>query len=347
MTIVNFARGERLVRRIDLVAITTSHNPRRPAPELQDALVDSEYDGWTVIDLIQNLALSDDPAKKAEYVRLIETHESGSRGILELAGSRRKKELQSIQLRSFRVKDGDEYFERYGVVVGERRLMAAAYNHAKHGDSATIGADSQKMTVDAAEDFAFDENMQRKDMTALEIGEWIRHRYEIKRVRVKVENEGRPKNDLVRYDLKAFGVERDLDYQFVRSRYSLTHLPENLKARVERGTLGITEAAKIGREIKNGKRDKDGSARDGAEVGQTQNGKVRVITVTQVNELFDKARGGASNDFLKGLCACVKNADGSNLTLRQALRESDKRGEELELREAKQREKELRRRSAA
>jgi len=330
--------AEKVIRRISLHDIRTSHNPRRPAPQLQDNLEVEGLGGYSITQLIQELALSDDPKVKARFVKLIEKYESYPRGIVELAQSRRKDELQSVKLRSYRVKNinaaenDPAYVERYGIIAGERRTIAAAYNHAKHGDPAEVGATTEKMTLIQAEDAAFDENMQRKDMTELEVGLALRRRYE--RQKQKQKNDGVAR----RLTFMQFCKNVGLDYQYGRSREALTHLPENLQGRVDRGTLGVTEAAKIGHEIKTGKRDKEGNPREGlaAEIkGKAQN-RSRVMTLKELHTLFDKKRN-ENEEYLRGLAAAMR------LTLKQAVKQSDKRIKEEEEKLAAKQERELRR----
>lgn len=334
-TRVNTRAGEQLVQPTPLTLITTSHNPRWPVRNLQENLEAEGYGEYTEnpIGLIHDYALSDDPEKQAEFVRLCETYEGEARQVVELANSRRKHAIQPITLRRFRVKDRaateaegrNVYTHRYGLISGERRLLACAFNHAKHGDPAVIGATAIEMTVEQAEDLAFDENMQRQDMTALEVGDWIRHKYEQKRQSVREQNEHRPENR-VKYDLKVFADERGLDYQYTRSRYDLTFLPEPLKKRIANRTLGITEGAKVGREIKNGKRSADGSPKeDAAEINGYKNVRRRSRTLKQLREHFDEVSAKEDKNYLRALAYAM------NLTLREADRESKQRIKEAEL----------------
>lgn len=329
-------QGEKLVQPTPLTLITTSHNPRWPARNLQEHLAQEGYADYveTPLALIHLLALSDDPAKRAEFVRLLETYEGGARQVVELAASRRKHQLQPISLRRFRVLNREKsdaagsnvYEHRYGLIAGERRLLACAYNHAKHGDPAVIGATAVEMTVEQAEDLAFDENMQRQDMTPLEVGEWIRNKYEVNRQRAKeTAGDSRPK-----YDLKIFAAERGLDYQYARSRYDLTFLPEPLKQKVNHRDLGITEGAKIGREIKLGKRDRDGKPKEElqAELAGYKNQRQRSRTLKELQEHFDSVRENESEDYLRALAYAMQQ------TLRQADSASKKRIKEAELKAA-------------
>ena len=121
-----------VILQVSLSQITTSHNPRRPCPVLQDSLTKEGYENYTPLRLVHELALSDDAAKKAEFCRLIETYEGETvnDGIVNLAKSRAGIELQPIVLRDFRSQKDGAYVTRYGVVCGERRVLAAAYNHA-------------------------------------------------------------------------------------------------------------------------------------------------------------------------------------------------------------------------
>ena len=52
-TTVNYNKGEEKVERILLKKICVTHNPRRPAPSLQDNLTKEGYEGKKLIELIR------------------------------------------------------------------------------------------------------------------------------------------------------------------------------------------------------------------------------------------------------------------------------------------------------
>ena len=319
---VNFRRGEQLVERVNLADITTSHNPRRPERALQEALADEGYEGWTLLDLVHNLAQSDNVDDRVRFVELVEKYCSQERGLVELAASRRDAEIEPVLLRSFRAKVGEEYVQRYGIVVGERRVLAAAYNHAKHHTPATVGAVSKKLTVEQAEDLAFDENYQRKDMTAVEIGKGLVRKFERRKLAYTGEGE---------YTVKQFAEDEGKDYQFCRRRMALTNLSDDEQAKVESGEVNLTEACEVG--IRRGKKskpdstpqtpqdgpklvedeqptDSDEGQQEGSEtpaneeIPPRQQGRRRVKTLAQLQDAFDaEVRKGdrGNDDFLRGL----------------------------------------------
>jgi hypothetical protein len=334
-TVVDHAAGERLERPIRLADIRTSHNPRRPTPELQDALAAEGFEGYALLELCHELALSEDPEDKAKFVALVEKYCSDPKGLVELAASRREIALQAVLLRSFRVKRPDHsdasetgYIVQYGIIAGERRVLAAFYNHAKHDDAPTVNCTTQKMTVRVAKRAALEENLQRRDMSELEVGLAMREQYEDERqlLRRKAAAAG---EETPRFTFKKFCDDMGVDYQYARSREALTHLPEKLQTRLEKGTLGVTEGANIGRDIKSGKRDKDGTPKQVGvdEVQGKKNSRQRALTMKELQNLFDDSRG-ESGDFLRGLAAAMQ------LTLRQASKASDKRIREEEIKEA-------------
>lgn len=272
--------ADRTILSVALASITVSHNPRNPTQALSDALEKEGYADKTVLDLVHELALSDDAAKRAEFCRLLETYEGEAvpDGIVNLAKSRANSEIQPILLRDFRSKDGDAYVTRYGVVAGERRTLAAAYNFAKHGLPAVIGAVVRKLTVAEAYDLAVEENAQRRPMTALEYG----------RIFAGYRNEINPATGK-KWSLKEIAEKLHLDYQFVRGREALTHLPENEQRRLESGKANVTKAIAKGLSLKRGKKD-DRPVEDKKEHRQ------RTLTVKQVQALVDVEAGRVIDD---------------------------------------------------
>src|SRR5437016_5654578 len=121
--IVNFRGGEQIVVPYDLRKIVTSHNPRKPIRKLQ-------RQGYVPLELVHGLALSDDPAKNAEYVTLMAQEPE----IVTLARSIHKiGQCQPVVLRTYRAKIGQDaegnklYEQRGGIGAGERRVLACAY----------------------------------------------------------------------------------------------------------------------------------------------------------------------------------------------------------------------------
>jgi len=287
--IVQFNKGEQVIARIELGDITTSHNPRRPCPDLQDHLA-ANMGGMTLLEFCYEYALGDDTAK-ATFCELVEQFESYEKGIVELAASRRVREIEPILLRNFRVKargtDDGEYITRQGVICGERRVIAACYNHAKYGDPANIGAVSIKCIVEEAEDYAFAENDQRKEMTETEVGHFFRRKHERRKQRAEA-GETLTKDDKKPYTLKDLAADLGYDYQYVRTREALTYLTVEEQRQVDRKETNLTDAWHKGLRIKNrkGLGEDDGEEQKKA-VKRRKKNRRRVMTLKEVETLFD------------------------------------------------------------
>ena len=258
--------SDKSIHRIDLHDITVTHNPRCPARGLARGLAEEGVED-SPIALVHRLALSDNPDDRAEFVRLVEKYESGPKGLVELAASRRKQELQPISLRSFRSQVAGtnpvEYVQRYGVVMGERRYLAAAYNYAKHGESCDIGSTFLRVTTDQAYDLAVAENLQRQDMSDVEIGEVFREYYDSGMT------------------IREVAAHLNQDYQFVRGRLGLSYLDEKEKDAVEDGRLGVTKAIEKGLKVKSGRSNGD------EEIDPKADSRRRVATLKAVEAEFD------------------------------------------------------------
>jgi hypothetical protein len=293
---------------ISLRAITTSHNPRRPAESLQAALETEGYAGYTIPKLIRELALGT-PEQKAIFVSLIERYEDGETPdtIVSLAKSRAHKEIQPILLRSFRVKEGEGYVTHYGVVAGERRVLAAAYNHAKHGLPPWIGATSKDMTVDEAFDLAVAENAQRKNMSD----------YDYAVIFNKYRQRINPATNK-KFNLREIAAKFNLDYQFVRGREALAHLPEADQRRLMGGKrVNITNAIRKALKVKRG------GKVEGAVVDKSSTRK-HVLKLSEVQQLFDFTRKGHLNaqektGYLHALATVMR------MSIADAMAESDAR----------------------
>lgn len=270
--------------KIALSEIRGTHNPRNPLPQLQAALASEGYEDQQLLDLVHNLALSDDETKRTKFVKLIEKYESS---IVELAASRRHSAIQPIMVR---IVD-----EHYALVVGERRLMAAAYNHAKHGDEAVIEADVRELDTSEAYRLAVDENLQRKEMTDLEIGE-------IFATYTRMINPETGK----KYNLRQVAAYLNQDYQFVRGRTALTTLDEKDKRRLESGSLGVTAAIQKALASKKGEE---------VEAADKKVNRARVLTLRAVQALFD-ATEPDQEERLRTLAEVMQ------ITLKQAKAES-------------------------
>lgn len=312
---IDFNKGEKKIARIALSAITTSHNPRRPIRELQsqleaDIALGTRNIPANPLELVHKFALNTDADKKKVFTDLIERYEPS---IVSLAASRDQDEIEPIMLRSFRAKlpGSNEYVEKYGVVVGERRIIAAAYSYAKNGgEIPTIGAVVRKLTVDEAFDLAVAENAHRVAPTAIEEGK-VFHQYR------KRENPVTGKN----YSLLEISKLLNLEYPYVRTREALTYLSDSDQRRVETGKLGIVAASVKGLAIKNGK--------DTDDLPDKKNKRDRAMTLMEVQKHFDANRNcfpgddllntARTNAYLEALAAVMK------ISFDDAIEQSDKR----------------------
>ena len=279
--------------RINLADIKEANNPRCPCRKLVQALAKEGYADWTPLQLVHDLAISDKSEERAEFCRLVEKCETEPQDLLELAAGRRIEEIQPIALRS--VRGG------FAIIAGERRVLAAAYNHAKHGDPANIGAEIIKVNADDAYDLSVQENLNRKDATEVEKG----HIFKSYRKRIN------PKTNK-KFTLREVAGKLCLDYQYVRNREALTYLTEAEQKAVEDGRLGLTKAAEKGLKIRQGKAGKD------APIDPKQANRVRVMSFKQLQAHYDSHRS-ESDDYRRAL------ADVCGLKMSVADKESDKR----------------------
>jgi hypothetical protein len=331
--VVNYAAGEKLVKQIALGDIHTRHNYRNPAPSLISNFVlegiVSEDDNTVPLNPVQfvhQYALSTEPAKRQKFVELMEKYETGSDDIVALANSRRNFVIHPINLRSYRIRDRDNggYMERYGLIAGERRYLASAYNHVKHGDKAVIGAISQNMTEEQATDMAFEENLKQRPPTPLEYGRRFREYTE----RV---NPDTGKN----YTLKEVADKFGLEYSFVRTREALTYNTPADQARLDAvdrvdpfnpdkkvPKMRLTSAVERGLAIKSGKTSTPEAIRNRKETRR------RAMTLAEVQEHFDVNRD-KSKDYMTALAVIMR------MTLDEAEKESDLRFQVLEEAEVK------------
>jgi len=239
--VVNFRGGEQIVIPWTLDKIITSHNPRRPIRKLQ-------RQGHVPLELVHNLALSDDTAKNSEYIALIAQEpaiESLARSIRTIG------QCQPIILRTFRScvsksAEGKEYEQRGGIAAGERRILAVALLEAERrvaigkGETPnrdkpwTVDAIGWDMTVEEAGQIGWDENDQREQMTDLDYGE----RFDAK---LREYNPVTQKPYTIQEVADIFGK----NYHWVRGRAALPYLPIEHQQQVEDGTCNITEACTL------------------------------------------------------------------------------------------------------
>lgn len=291
------------VESLNLVDFTVCHNPRRPVPGLQDNFAKEGYENYTPMQFAHELGLSEDEEKRNKFVELVEKYESEPRGLVDLASSRRSEAIQPITVRVASRKGGHVH---YALVAGERRYLAGVYNYAKHGDKPVIDAIVKNINLDESADLALDENLNRLDMTELEIAEAIR----AKRQRI---NPDTGKRFTLREIARVWpygGKELSARYQFIRGREALNYLSDKDKDRLCRGTLGVTKAVQMGFDLKKGKsvespKDSDGSRR-------------RSMNLTEIRALFD-ATDPKNTERLQTLAEVMK------MTLAEAKEESKER----------------------
>lgn len=308
---------------ITLARITISHNPRCPIPDLTQHREELGYDDWTAMDFIHQLALSDDPTDRATFCKLIEKYENDPvDGIIALAESRRQVEIQPINLRA---QHGSIDDRTYGVISGERRVIAAAYNYAKHNEPAEIEALVGKITVADGIDIAWEENRRRRQPSLMETAAYFHERMAV----VKgTKNEATGRN----WTMKDVASAVREDYQEFRRTEALVYLPEGDQKRLNAGTLGKVNAMEKALRIKSGK------ASQPADDKKTD--RRRVGTLKQVEAMFDGYREKQSIRTMDspGGPVVLANITGAmqalaavmGITVAVANRESTKREKEAE-----------------
>lgn len=302
--------------------ITVSHNPRNPARQLSVNLLGEGFpEGTKILDLVHKLALSDDPHDRERFVELMEKYEwrdpqTGDidpESIVELAKSLLMRQIEPIMVRDFRVLDraateangSNVYVTRYGLVVGERRTIATAYNYAKSGVPAVVRGVVVKLTVGDAEELAWAENRRRKQPTELEVGEYFHAQLERRR-----NGPPHPKTGK-KWTMKQVAEEMREDYQDFRRKEALHYLDEPTKRRLEAGLIGVTVAVQKALVLKSGKP-------DATPIEDRRQHRRRVLTLREVEALFDKT-SRAKTTYLQAL------ADVMSIDLETAIRESDAR----------------------
>lgn len=301
---VSLKKGDRVIRRIELSQITASDNPRNPAPRLAEAI-----DG-SLLAFALAMGLSPDAADRKKFVDLVEKHESQpdpqGPSLVELADSRRNCDIQPVSVRQIGGQKGKS--PTFGVVFGERRLLAAVYNYAKHGDHPSIGAQVYKVNKEEAFDMAIAENLNRRDMTALEKADFF-HSY------TKLIN---PKTKKP-YNLKQVAERFHVDPQEVTRRSKLVHLPKADRVRLERGEIGITAAIETATRI--------GQKKGATPTRPRKTTRQRVLTLKKLQEAYDsdidpklvKGCSDKTDYFYAGLAAAMGQ------TYAAACKDSEKR----------------------
>ena len=201
---------------------TNSQNPRESSPTLISL-------GWGLFTKIEGsdkpaivqLALSDNPDEKAEYVKLIRRFDPK---IAETAASM----LIHGQIQAARVRPIPE--GGYDLIVGVRRTLARLFNHCMNPGDYPARLDCIVTEVNNDHDamyMSFDENAQRMSMSPIEEAKWF-HR--LKQGGLKI-------NEI--------GERTSYDGQVIRQRLDLLKLPQADQDKVHEGELGVVKALKM------------------------------------------------------------------------------------------------------
>jgi ParB-like chromosome segregation protein Spo0J len=306
------------VEHIALSSITSAHNPRNPVPNLVQAghcpLDHNEKPN--PIQLVHDLALSDDPERRAEYVRLMDQHEGdGITSIVHLADGEfglKNRQLQAVVLTAYRIGQVDPTTQkrvvRYRIVCGERRILAMAYLYAKYGlpKYANIKASVIRATKDQAWGHSIAENFLRLNPSPSE--EAFTY--------LSLKQDGMKTGEIAAMFFA--GDKRKTEsaaYQHVRSMLKLVSgknkLTDQELQRLDDGEIGLTKA-------------KQKAQRDVEEIDDKKANRRRCLGVRQVEELFDKTRteyeeNDSTDAYLEAL------ADVMQIKLEVALKESTAR----------------------
>jgi hypothetical protein len=222
---VNYDQGEKLVQVIPLCLITTSQNPR----ESHRGLLELFHEKG---------AAGNPPERRAEYIAHIDAHFPHIRQRAE--SIKKVGQLQPVTLRRFDSKGEDHY----GIVQGECRILAWGLIEAEKGEVQKVKAIVEpKMTLDAAFERALAENIEREDMSPMDLAFAF---HEMLTVRINPATaqqflDGGEKNPLWDektpkgrpYTLREIAEKIRRDYHWVRSRAALYYLSQNDKEQVE------------------------------------------------------------------------------------------------------------------
>lgn len=249
--VVNYTAGEKIEELVALGDITVSHNPRA---SLRGVLERFHAEGS-----------HDKPleSRQAFVVYMTENHP-------EIDALRRSIEqfglLQPPVVRAFRAKspNSDEYVQRYGIVLGEGRILAHALIEAESGEQVKVRVRIEsRLGVDAAFEQGLAENLDRNDMNPVDLAQAF---HEMLTVRVNPNTksptiEGQP-NPLYSadnpkgrpYTLKELSQRVGRTYWWVRDHEAIFYLPDNLKSQCikswQAGKRNVTRFCKLGLQFK-------------------------------------------------------------------------------------------------
>lgn len=226
---INYAAGEKLERPILLADIRTSQNPRMSHRGL--------------LEMFHEKGAASNPAeKRAEFVAHIDANFPHIRQRAE--SMKKLGQLMPVTLRRYESKGEDQY----GIVQGECRILGWGLIEAETGEPQKVRAlIEQKMTLEEAFERALAENIEREDMSPMDLAQSF---HEMLTVRINPATvkqflsegeqnplwdekfpKGRP------YTLKEVAEKVRRDYHWVRSRAALVYLPASDKQQVEKDHL--------------------------------------------------------------------------------------------------------------
>lgn len=295
--------GEKVEELVSLSDITVSHNPR----ESRRGALDKFH--------LQGAASNPESLRSLFVSYIKESHPE----IVDLLLSIETNTLlQPPVLRAFRAKNKDgEYVQRYGIVMGEGRILAYALKEAQTGipQKVRVRVES-RITVDAAFEQGLAENLDRTDMNPVDLASAFHEMLTI-RVNPNTKNQivngelnplysseypkGRP------YTLREIAERYHRTYSWVRDHEAIYFLPEKLKLQCikswNEGKRNVTRFCKLGLEYKikaTGEVSSENSsvvvepnksALDNSSVtlditadGNTESTQVGVVTPTPVNQ---------------------------------------------------------------
>ncbi len=316
--------GEQVAKPIQLHLITASHNPRKPLKKLQSL-------GFDPLAFCHEYGLSDDEDKRKHFVETIrENHPE----IEFMAGSLDDRgQIQAITVRAFRTKIGDEQHTHYGIACGERRYISCVFQQALSGEPFPVRAVVKEMTVQQAYWMGVEENLIREDMTELEKGE-IFHKYAEEYTLGEVEEDGKQRH-VKREEgqpplpMTEVAAHFHVPYHYARGRAALVNLKPERLAAYEDGKLNLTDAI----------RESLGEQQEATSRPSRRGTRQNPLTMSKIRALFD----ATPRTRLERLQAF---AEVMQMSLENAVMESDVRLSEVETKEARSTEREERRRTA-
>lgn len=202
--------------------------------------------------------------------------------------------LQQPSVRAFRAKQGDEYVQRYGIILGERRILSYAIKEALTGVPQRVDCNVEsRMTVDEAFEKGLAENLDREEMNPVDKAEAF---HEMLTVRInpatKEGGKGRP------YTLKELAERVKRSYYWVRDHEAIFYLPDELKKKClndfQAGKRNLTRYCKLGLQHKS-----QISGQPEEEVGVDITGQIEQNTGTLLEP--KKRRGVVSLKVVQGL----------------------------------------------